>query len=278
MIDDMIKDTIKLGSRLQTIASFVPQGSRLGDIGTDHAYLPVYLMQNGIIDWAVGVDIHKGPYESAQQTIRMYGLEERIVIRLGNGLAPLKAGEIATLVIAGMGGTTILKILQSKPQVLQGVSTLILQPQGAEARVRQEVTIQGWKLKDESLVEEDGRVYSVMVFSRDQYMNYEDIQDFVRNTADSFNEYIRKEHQHGMNKVTQETIDIFINKYVWTFGPIILKNKGQYLQSVIIDNMATLENIIQEMRKTTRDEIKAKSKLVEQERKLLEVMQRWLFQ
>lgn len=278
MVNNIIKDNIKLGSRLHTIASFVPLGSRLGDIGTDHAYLPVYLIQNGIIESAIGVDIHKGPYESALETVRMYGVEQRIDVRHGNGLIPLKSGEIDTLVIAGMGGTTILEILQSNPLILAEVATTILQPQGAEARVRRELTVQGWRLRDECLVEEDNRVYTVITLSRSEGLDYEEIENRIRSINDHFREYISQQKLDTSNDLSDDTVHDFIRKYVWTLGPIIMDNKDKYLQDVIRDYMITLGNIVQEMTKTLRREIQAKSKLVEQERELLEVMQKWLFQ
>ena len=278
MANDMIKDNIKLGSRLHTIASFVPIGSRLGDIGTDHAYLPVYLIHKGIIKSAIGVDIHKGPYESALETVRMYGAGQRIAIRQGNGLIPLKSGEIDTLVIAGMGGTTILEILLSNPLVLAEVSKAILQPQGAEARVREELTSQGWRIQDECLVEEENRVYSIIVFTRSEGLNHEEIENRIRSLGNDLRIYISQQKLDINDELSNETVDSFIQKYVWILGPIILQNKDKYLHSIIKDNMITLGNIVQEMTKTSRREIKAKAKLVEQERKLLEVMQRWLFQ
>lgn len=278
MFNDMFKETIKLGSRLHTIASFVPVGSRLGDIGTDHAYLPLYLIQKGIIKSAVGVDIHIGPYESALETVRMYGVGEKITIRQGNGLVPLKSGEIDTLVVAGMGGATILEILQSNPQVLSEVSTVILQPQGAEARVRRELIVQGWRLMKECLLEEDNRVYTVTVFTRTEGLDYKEIQSRIRSIGDGLKKYILQQKLDIDQDFGNETVNGFIEKYVWILGPMVIENKDEHLQNVINENMIKLGNIVQEMTKTSREEIKAKSILVEQERKLLEVMQRWLFQ
>ncbi|HHV63540.1 MAG TPA: SAM-dependent methyltransferase, partial [Peptococcaceae bacterium] len=169
-------ETIKLGPRLHTIASYVPPGARLADIGTDHAYLPVYLVQKGIIAKAIGVDIHQGPYTAACQTVKDYGLDNKIEVRLGNGLAPLEPGEVDTLTIAGMGGVTILEILNSNPLVTQEVSALILQPQGAEHRVRRELLAEGWKMQEECLVEEDERIYTVMSFSRHNGFSRKEIE------------------------------------------------------------------------------------------------------
>ena len=273
----MSKDIIKLGPRLTGIASYVPQGSMLGDIGTDHAYLPVYLTQTGVIRSAVGVDIHQGPYESARQTVEQYALAGSIDIRLGNGLTPLKPGEVDTLSIAGMGGTTILEILQSKPAVLEGVFTLILQPQGAEARVRTELIALGWRLKDECLLEEDKRIYSILVFTRFEGLGAEEIDSIIEDIRDSFQVYTEKEE--SLAKILdKKTVEEFISKWVWTLGPILLQKKDNYLQKIVTENIINLDNIVQEMSKTARTEIQTKSKMVLKERKMLEVMYRWLFQ
>ena len=160
----MSENIINLGIRLKTIASYVPEGSLLGDIGTDHAYLPIYLVQKKVINMAVGVEINTGPYKSALESVKMHSLQDRIEVRHGNGLVPLKRGEVDTLSIAGMGGFTILEILSTRPDVLAEVKSLVLQPQGGEDKVRRELLTKGWLLQDELLVEEDGRIYTVMYF------------------------------------------------------------------------------------------------------------------
>ncbi len=98
----------------------VSPGCRLADVGTDHAYIPIYLMQNGVIPQAVAMDINQGPLLRATENIRRYGLTGRIETRLSDGLEKLQAGEADTILIAGMGGLLMVRILENGQGVLAG--------------------------------------------------------------------------------------------------------------------------------------------------------------
>ena len=95
---------MKLSKRLETVASFVPKGSNIADIGTDHGYVPIYLVREGQAEHAVAMDVRKGPLERARAHVEAAGLGSRIDVRLSDGLAGLKPGEADCVVIAGMGG------------------------------------------------------------------------------------------------------------------------------------------------------------------------------
>lgn len=157
---------VKLSNRLKLLASFVPGGSFVADIGTDHGYLPVYLVLKGICPRAVAADINQGPLESARTNIMDKNASDRIDLRLGNGLRVLKPGEVDTLVIAGMGGGTIRDILSASPEVARMARRLILQPMGDEMELRVYLLDNGWTLIDEELLLEDGRLYVVIVAER----------------------------------------------------------------------------------------------------------------
>jgi len=107
----------KLSQRLLTLAQMVPRGARVADIGTDHAFLPCYLVKEKISPYVIGVEVKKGPYKKACFSVNKYNLEEQIELRLGNGLTVLKPGEVNTVVLAGMGGTVVCNILEQSPQV-----------------------------------------------------------------------------------------------------------------------------------------------------------------
>lgn len=104
--------SVSLGPRLQTVASFVPEGANLGDIGTDHAYLPISLYEGQKIAKAVAIDVHEGPYQSALAAVKARKLEDVIDVRFGDGLMPLEVGEVNVLTLAGMGGRTMLEIFR----------------------------------------------------------------------------------------------------------------------------------------------------------------------
>ncbi|BBB92807.1 MAG TPA: class I SAM-dependent methyltransferase [Methylomusa anaerophila] len=154
---------MKLGKRLAAIASKVPQGSRLGDIGTDHAYLPIYLVRHNIISYAIAGDLHQGPYLSAQKAVQDAGLEKFISVRQGDGLNVIKPGEVDAIVIAGMGGANIINILTSRPDVTGTVTRMILQPMIAAAPVRRWLTENRWRITDETLAEDEGKTYQIIV-------------------------------------------------------------------------------------------------------------------
>ena len=127
---------MKLSHRLETIASFVRRGSIIADIGTDHGYIPIYLCQTGIIPSAIAMDIGKGPLQQATAHIKQQGVSNRIKTRLSDGLTALQPGEADTILIAGMGGGLVMKILSQGTHALTGSEELILQPQSEIAQVR----------------------------------------------------------------------------------------------------------------------------------------------
>ncbi len=154
---------MRLVGRLAALATFVPQGARLADIGTDHAYLPIELIQDNLIVSAIAGDVHIGPYKAAKEHVEALGLERKISVRLGNGMAVLSPGEVEVAVIAGMGGQTIIEILNNSIEVTKSLDRLILQPMVAAASVRRWLGENGWYLADERLVQDDGRLYEIIV-------------------------------------------------------------------------------------------------------------------
>lgn len=158
--------SVKLSKRLQIVAQWVPEGSRLADIGTDHALLPVFLMQTGKISLAVAGDIHDGPLETARQQVAEAGLQQHISIRRGDGLAVVEPEEVDVVSIAGMGGSTMVHILSEGKQRLAAVKRLVLQPNVGEFAVRRWLEDHQWFLAAEELLQEDGRIYEILVADR----------------------------------------------------------------------------------------------------------------
>lgn len=122
-------DHIHLSKRLQAIRAFIEPNERLADIGTDHAFLPIDLVQRGIIKFAVASDIGAGPVAIAKQNVADAGLTDQISVRQADGLAGIHpADAISTIVIAGMGGQLITNILEAGQPQLDGTETLVLAP------------------------------------------------------------------------------------------------------------------------------------------------------
>jgi tRNA (adenine22-N1)-methyltransferase len=153
---------IELSQRLKTIASYIQAGAKVADIGSDHGYLPIYLLQSGKASFAIAGEVNEGPFKSARDKVQETGLSDKIKVRLGDGLSVLSPEEVDSICIAGMGGTLICTILEKGLDMLSSVSHLILQPNVAEKNVREWLFLHGWELKGESILEEDQIIYEVL--------------------------------------------------------------------------------------------------------------------
>ena len=158
----------KLSKRLQAAADFVTQGSRIADVGTDHGFLPIYLIQSGRCPQAIAMDIRKGPLERAQEHIAAAGLEKVIQIRLSDGMQELSEGEADSIIIAGMGGLTMIHILEEAKGKLEGIKELILGPQSDIAKVRRYLCEHNLYVDQEDLVYETGKFYPILHVSAEK--------------------------------------------------------------------------------------------------------------
>ncbi len=152
----------KLSKRLQAAADYVAYGSCVADIGTDHGYLPIYLVQSGRCPRALAMDIREGPLQRAREHIELCGLLPYIQTRLSDGLQSLGPGEADSVVIAGMGGLTIIKILDAAYNILADIKELILEPQSDLAAVRKFLREHSMYVDRENLVLEDGKYYPIL--------------------------------------------------------------------------------------------------------------------
>lgn len=153
---------IRLSKRLEMIAQEVPAGSRLADIGSDHALLPSFLAEQGTILRGVAGEVNAGPFDAALKQVRSAGLDGIIDVRLGDGLQVVLPGEVDVITIAGMGGTLIASILEAGKSKLAGVRRLVLQPNVGESNVRQWLLDHEWVLTGERIMEEDGKTYEIL--------------------------------------------------------------------------------------------------------------------
>lgn len=157
-------DATNLSHRLQVVADLVPQGARLADIGSDHAYLPAALLLNDRIEFAVAGEVVKGPFENAKHEVNRHGLADRLIPRLADGLAAIEpADQIDTITICGMGGTLIKQIIAAHLDKLVGVKRLILQPNIGEPGLRAWLAAHHFEIMYETLVAEDDQIYEIIV-------------------------------------------------------------------------------------------------------------------
>ena len=175
---------IHLSKRLKALANMVTDGTRLADIGTDHGYIPIYLCQTGKIPSALAMDIVKGPLQQAQTHIAEHGLSEQIKTRLSDGMAALQFGEADTILIAGMGGGLVMKILSEGAEKLTGKEELILQPQSEIALVREFLRVRNFQILNEDMILEDGKYYPMMKVS--QQKAAEQTKILPQEVADAF--------------------------------------------------------------------------------------------
>ena len=151
--------SIALSSRLQKIADYIPTGSRVIDVGTDHAYIPIWLLQTGRSDTVTAADVRPGPLSRAKSDAEKAGVSDRLQFVLTDGLCGISPDMVDCIIIAGMGGETIIGILQAAPWALD--KHLILQPQSKINELRDWLGENGCAIGDASLVYDTGRIYLV---------------------------------------------------------------------------------------------------------------------
>ncbi|PGL72485.1 class I SAM-dependent methyltransferase [Bacillus sp. AFS055030] len=157
---------VNLSKRLKRVFDYIPEGTKLADIGSDHAYLPCYAVLIKRCTSAIVGEITEGPYNSARSTIRQSGLEGIVEARMGDGLEVLEPNEVDVITIAGMGGSLISSILENGKEKLHGVETLILQPNIGAHQIRNWLDKEGYFLVEEDILEEDGKIYEILVASK----------------------------------------------------------------------------------------------------------------
>lgn len=161
----------QLSKRLEQVSIFIPKDSRLADIGSDHAYLPVALALQGKITYAIAGEVVTGPFESATKQVKKHGLQQQVLVRLADGLDAIAAeDEIDTITICGMGGSLIRDILEAgwNKQRIFGHERLILQPNIGEKNVREWLTVHGYTILAEAILKENQKIYEIIVAERCQ--------------------------------------------------------------------------------------------------------------
>lgn len=225
---------MRLSYRLQKIADYVPKNTIVGDIGTDHGYIPVYLVNKGIAKKAIATDISQNSLDKIINYINSIDHIdniENIEIRLGDGLEPVKPFEIDTVIIAGMGGLLIRDILDKDKIKRDSITHFILQPNIASRELREYLYENNFEIIDEALVKEDGRFYEII--------------------------YAKK----GKSYITK---DIY-----YEIGENLLHNGDPLLKEFINDKIKRIQNIIIELKDKNTD--KAKERFEELNEKLLEL-------
>ncbi len=159
----MVRQKIHLSNRMAAVAGLVPGGATACDIGCDHGFVAIYLVQEHICPRVIATDINEGPLSRAREHIEGAGLSAYIETRLSDGLEKLAAGEVECMIAAGMGDRLIVKILEDYPEKRQSLRYLILQPQSELSCVRGYLRKKGFVIRREDMVLEDGKFYPMML-------------------------------------------------------------------------------------------------------------------
>ncbi len=153
---------MQLSKRLKAVADTVTIGNRVADVGCDHAYISIYLIKNNIAPNVIAMDINKGPLQRAKENTTNLGFNKNIQTRLSDGLQKLEPGEADTILIAGMGGALMIKILDEGMKAVEKSTELILQPQSEINLVRKFLHRIGYEIKKEQMVKDDGKYYFIL--------------------------------------------------------------------------------------------------------------------
>lgn len=169
---------LELTPRLMAIADQVPQGAKLADVGTDHAYLPVYLLLRDRIHSAVASDVNEGPLQRGRETARTYAVpEDKIAFRCCDGLAGVEAREADTVAICGMGGELISRILGAAPWTREAL--LLLQPMSSQPELRQWLIANGYAIQRERVIKEGEKYYVILTVTGGESAPYTPAELFV---------------------------------------------------------------------------------------------------
>ena len=189
---------VKLNNRLLKVASLVDEQRNIIDIGCDHAFLSIYLVQNKKPLKVIASDIKEGPLKHAKENIKKYGVNYEIKVKLGMGIEPIE-DDIDTIIISGMGGLNMVGILKYYPSKYQNVDTIILSPNSDTNIVRKEICKLGFYIDEELLVKENNIIYPIIKFKRGKKKyKYRDClygPKLIEKKDNLFKEYMQKEKQ-----------------------------------------------------------------------------------
>lgn len=213
-------DEKHLSARLACVASLVPAGARVADIGSDHAYLPAALVLDGKIDFAIAGEVVKGPYENAVYEIKDHQLEGKVIPRLADGLAAIEpADKVDTITIAGMGGSLIASILEKGKDKLTEIKRLVLQPNVGESQLREWLMNNHYQIMTEKIIEEDNHIYEIIV-------------------------------------AEPSVVPFRYSKYELDFGPFLLENKGPVFRKKWQEYLQREAHVIDQMQRAQQPPVK----------------------
>ena len=200
---------LKVDARLSAVAELVSDGAYLADVGTDHAYLPIYLAEQGKLSGAVASDIHKGPLESAEKNIREAGFSDLIHTVLTDGLQGLEPYPVTDVVIAGMGGLMIKGILEKATAFKEKSPNFILQPMQHIPELRRYLGENGFSIRKETQATAEGKFYQIILCVYDGTVKTETELELLLGT---YNILHKKENKENFRRLCERQTDVLREK------------------------------------------------------------------
>lgn len=236
---------MELSKRLRAVADFVTPGLTIADIGTDHGYIPIFLVESGSAPSAVAMDINRGPLERAKAHIKEHGLEDKIITRLSDGIDALLPMEAECVVIAGMGGGLMIHILEQDPDNVRGVREWIFEPQSEPEAFRRFLWEHDFRITKENMVEEDGKFYPVIRAVKDS------------DTKPAKNSGTKEQGAGGAQA------DI-----AFRYGGLLLETRHPVLKRYLLQEKSIKESILQSLKGKDGDRILSRIRELENDLRL----------
>lgn len=259
---------MELSDRLQAVASLVTAGHRVADIGTDHAYIPIFLLQEGLAGSAIAMDVNEGPLRKAEEHIRENGMEGRIRLRLSDGFEKLEPFEADTAVIAGMGGPLMLRILNAYPKVTRSLKELVLQPQSEIAKVRAFLLEEGFLFIQEDMVRDDGKYYPMMKVVPPQGGSIGSRSKGSEKSPEPDRLKTQNERERGgwpeSGSLEQDTVCLWGETEI-RYGKLLLEMRHPVLKEYLDREQAIRQNILAGLREQTGERIRIRRMELEEE-------------
>lgn len=242
---------VALSGRLRAVAEMVTKGNRVCDVGCDHGFVPIFLVQQGISPGVLAMDLREGPLRAAREHVAEYGLEGQIETRLSDGLHNYNPGEADTLICAGMGGGLMIRILEVSREKTDSFQELVLQPQSELERFRRFLRESGFGILDEEMIEEDGKFYQVIRASGHTYREGRDALG-MRDTQ-------------SVSLVRTDPSENELCKLEDRYGPILLRKRTPVFLSFLEREAVVYEEILENLRKQGLTEDRRNARFAEVE-------------
>lgn len=268
-----MNNIINISERLKCVAGLVNKGARVADIGTDHAYLPIYLVQNGISNKVYACDVRKEPLRRAKLHIDEYGLSDKITTKLCDGLKGINKGDVDTVTICGMGGKLMKNILKAGIDKLGDNTQLVLSAQSELRDFRKYLLETGIDIKSEHMLLEDGKYYFIFdcVYNTqdEYYLNVTNIQqnniyEHAAAAGDIHNDNIHNNDSHKEDYDKEDNDKKKITAYAeeeLRYGRYLLDNKSEVLYEYLNKELTSCNNIRNSLINNKEQSISIKSRI-----------------